>query len=96
MFIHSMDMLGMIVELTQSANMPNNISPQNFAITPTLQPREFAKYKLVTTLRRLKVIRSIFHARKMAGQDASMEEILWRSPPHVQMMGGFLHSNNSE
>ncbi|CAI7572486.1 unnamed protein product [Penicillium bialowiezense] len=30
----------------------------------------------------------------MAGQDASMEEILWRSPPHVQMMGGFLHSNN--
>ncbi|RLL95582.1 Mediator of RNA polymerase II transcription subunit 6 [Aspergillus turcosus] len=31
----------------------------------------------------------------MAGpQDASLEEILWRSPPHVQMMGGFLHSNN--
>ncbi|KAJ5783780.1 uncharacterized protein N7518_009457 [Penicillium psychrosexuale] len=30
----------------------------------------------------------------MANQDASMEEILWRSPPHVQMMGGFLHSNN--
>ncbi|KAJ5092301.1 hypothetical protein NUU61_007171 [Penicillium alfredii] len=30
----------------------------------------------------------------MAGQDASMEEILWRSPPHVQMMGGYLHSNN--
>ncbi|KAJ5254115.1 hypothetical protein N7524_011295 [Penicillium chrysogenum] len=30
----------------------------------------------------------------MASQDASMEEILWRSPPHVQMMGGFLHSNN--
>ncbi|KAJ5099196.1 hypothetical protein N7532_006197 [Penicillium argentinense] len=30
----------------------------------------------------------------MAGQDAAMEEILWRSPPHVQMMGGFLHSNN--
>lgn len=32
----------------------------------------------------------------MATQDASMEEILWRSPPHVQMMGGFLHSNNSK
>ncbi|KAJ5180307.1 hypothetical protein N7492_003517 [Penicillium capsulatum] len=30
----------------------------------------------------------------MAGQEAPMEEILWRSPPHVQMMGGFLHSNN--
>ncbi|KAJ5882593.1 uncharacterized protein N7529_001265 [Penicillium soppii] len=30
----------------------------------------------------------------MAGQDTSMEEILWRSPPHVQMMGGYLHSNN--
>ncbi|RAK94872.1 mediator complex subunit MED6 [Aspergillus ibericus CBS 121593] len=31
----------------------------------------------------------------MAGTpDASMEEILWRSPPHVQMMGGYLHSNN--
>ncbi|OQE21329.1 hypothetical protein PENSTE_c012G08785 [Penicillium steckii] len=30
----------------------------------------------------------------MAGQDAAMEEILWRSPPHVQMMGGYLHSNN--
>jgi mediator of RNA polymerase II transcription subunit 6 len=29
----------------------------------------------------------------MASQEA-MEEILWRSPPHVQMMGGFLHSNN--
>lgn len=28
-------------------------------------------------------------------QDSSLEEILWRSPPHVQMMGGFLHSNNS-
>ncbi|KAE8145605.1 mediator of RNA polymerase II transcription subunit 6 [Aspergillus avenaceus] len=27
-------------------------------------------------------------------QDGSMEEILWRSPAHVQMMGGFLHSNN--
>ncbi|OJJ43800.1 hypothetical protein ASPZODRAFT_135825 [Penicilliopsis zonata CBS 506.65] len=27
-------------------------------------------------------------------QDASLEEILWRSPPHVQMMGGYLHSNN--
>ncbi|KAA8643220.1 hypothetical protein EYZ11_003124 [Aspergillus tanneri] len=27
-------------------------------------------------------------------QDASMEEIVWRSPPHVQMMGGYLHSNN--
>jgi hypothetical protein len=33
----------------------------------------------------------------MAGpQDASLEEILWRSPPHVQMMGGYLHSNNSK
>lgn len=32
----------------------------------------------------------------MAGQDTSMEEILWRSPPHVQMMGGYLHSNNSK
>ncbi|KAJ5752296.1 hypothetical protein N7520_009213 [Penicillium odoratum] len=31
----------------------------------------------------------------MASQDAPMEEILWRSPPHVQMMGGFIHSNNS-
>ncbi|PYH98885.1 mediator of RNA polymerase II transcription subunit 6 [Aspergillus ellipticus CBS 707.79] len=31
----------------------------------------------------------------MAGNpEASMEEILWRSPPHVQMMGGYLHSNN--
>ncbi|KAJ5806084.1 uncharacterized protein N7503_003686 [Penicillium pulvis] len=30
----------------------------------------------------------------MASQDTSMEEILWRSPPHVQMMGGFIHSNN--
>ncbi|KAL2007316.1 hypothetical protein VTN00DRAFT_8754 [Thermoascus crustaceus] len=31
----------------------------------------------------------------MAGsQDAPLEEILWRSPPHVQMMGGYLHSNN--
>ncbi|KAJ9200547.1 hypothetical protein DTO164E3_4122 [Paecilomyces variotii] len=27
-------------------------------------------------------------------QDAALEEILWRSPPHVQMMGGYLHSNN--
>ncbi|KAL3479468.1 MED6 mediator subfamily complex component-domain-containing protein [Aspergillus californicus] len=25
---------------------------------------------------------------------SSMEEILWRSPSHVQMMGGYLHSNN--
>ncbi|KAL4955252.1 mediator of RNA polymerase II transcription subunit 6 [Aspergillus filifer] len=25
---------------------------------------------------------------------SSLEEILWRSPSHVQMMGGFLHSNN--
>lgn len=31
----------------------------------------------------------------MATQDAPMEEIMWRSPPHVQMMGGYLHSNNS-
>lgn len=32
----------------------------------------------------------------MAGsQDAPLEEILWRSPSHVQMMGGYLHSNNS-
>ncbi|KAJ6092134.1 hypothetical protein N7467_004103 [Penicillium canescens] len=30
----------------------------------------------------------------MAAQGAPMEEIMWRSPPHVQMMGGFLHSNN--
>ncbi|KAL4738691.1 mediator of RNA polymerase II transcription subunit 6 [Aspergillus similis] len=32
----------------------------------------------------------------MAGtQDpSSLEEILWRSPSHVQMMGGYLHSNN--
>ncbi|KAL4782275.1 MED6 mediator subfamily complex component-domain-containing protein [Aspergillus varians] len=32
----------------------------------------------------------------MAGsQDPSqLEEILWRSPSHVQMMGGYLHSNN--
>ncbi|CAG7936986.1 unnamed protein product [Penicillium salamii] len=30
----------------------------------------------------------------MATQEASMEEIVWRSPPHVQAMGGFLHSNN--
>ncbi|OJJ38499.1 hypothetical protein ASPWEDRAFT_36143 [Aspergillus wentii DTO 134E9] len=29
-----------------------------------------------------------------SSQDTSLEEILWRSPPHVQMMGGFLHSNN--
>ncbi|KAE8349048.1 mediator of RNA polymerase II transcription subunit 6 [Aspergillus coremiiformis] len=29
-----------------------------------------------------------------SAQDGSMEEILWRSPAHVQMMGGFLHSNN--
>ncbi|PYH48262.1 mediator complex subunit MED6 [Aspergillus saccharolyticus JOP 1030-1] len=26
--------------------------------------------------------------------ESSLEEILWRSPPHVQMMGGRLHSNN--
>ncbi|PYI23273.1 mediator of RNA polymerase II transcription subunit 6 [Aspergillus violaceofuscus CBS 115571] len=26
--------------------------------------------------------------------ESSLEEILWRSPPHVQMMGGYLHSNN--
>ncbi|KAL4926488.1 mediator complex subunit MED6 [Aspergillus undulatus] len=25
---------------------------------------------------------------------SSLEEILWRSPSHVQMMGGYLHSNN--
>ncbi|KAJ5166454.1 Mediator of RNA polymerase II transcription subunit 6 [Penicillium canariense] len=30
----------------------------------------------------------------MATQEAAMEEILWTSPPHVKMMGGFLHSNN--
>ncbi|PTU18716.1 hypothetical protein P175DRAFT_0443233 [Aspergillus ochraceoroseus IBT 24754] len=32
----------------------------------------------------------------MAGtqEPSSLEEILWRSPPHVQMMGGYLHSNN--
>ncbi|KAF3403708.1 Mediator of RNA polymerase II transcription subunit 6 [Penicillium rolfsii] len=30
----------------------------------------------------------------MAGQAAPMEEIIWRSPQHVQMMGGYLHSNN--
>ncbi|KAJ5921512.1 hypothetical protein N7466_009838 [Penicillium verhagenii] len=30
----------------------------------------------------------------MASQDTAMEEILWRSPPHVQMMGGYIHSNN--
>ncbi|KAJ5669227.1 hypothetical protein N7462_010297 [Penicillium macrosclerotiorum] len=30
----------------------------------------------------------------MATQESSMEEILWRSPPHVEMMGGYLHSNN--
>ncbi|KAL4918006.1 mediator of RNA polymerase II transcription subunit 6 [Aspergillus aurantiobrunneus] len=30
-----------------------------------------------------------------ATQDpSSLEEILWRSPSHVQMMGGYLHSNN--
>ncbi|KAJ5936510.1 RNA polymerase II transcription mediator complex subunit (Med6) [Penicillium verhagenii] len=28
----------------------------------------------------------------MASQDTAMEEILWRSPPHVQMMGGYIHS----
>ncbi|KAK2748105.1 Mediator of RNA polymerase II transcription subunit 6 [Myotisia sp. PD_48] len=26
--------------------------------------------------------------------DVPLEEITWRSPQHVQMMGGFLHSNN--
>ncbi len=31
----------------------------------------------------------------MASQAAPMEEIIWRSPQHVQMMGGYLHSNNS-
>ncbi|KKK22029.1 hypothetical protein ARAM_002107 [Aspergillus rambellii] len=33
---------------------------------------------------------------EMAGtqEPSSLEEILWRSPPHVQMMGGYLHSNN--
>ncbi|OJD17544.1 hypothetical protein AJ78_02357 [Emergomyces pasteurianus Ep9510] len=31
----------------------------------------------------------------MAAQSAApLEEITWRSPHHVQMMGGFLHSNN--
>ncbi|PGH02682.1 hypothetical protein AJ79_07561 [Helicocarpus griseus UAMH5409] len=31
----------------------------------------------------------------MAAQpDVPLEEITWRSPQHVQMMGGFLHSNN--
>ncbi|PGH03065.1 hypothetical protein AJ80_08760 [Polytolypa hystricis UAMH7299] len=31
----------------------------------------------------------------MAGQgDVPLGEITWRSPQHVQMMGGFLHSNN--
>ncbi|KAF7718702.1 Uncharacterized protein PECH_001482 [Penicillium ucsense] len=30
----------------------------------------------------------------MANQAAPMEEIIWRSPQHVQMMGGYLHSNN--
>ncbi|EEH16787.2 hypothetical protein PABG_06874 [Paracoccidioides brasiliensis Pb03] len=31
----------------------------------------------------------------MAAQpDVPLEEITWRSPHHVQMMGGFLHSNN--
>lgn len=28
-------------------------------------------------------------------QDVSLEEVFWRSPQHVQMMGGYLHSNNS-
>jgi mediator of RNA polymerase II transcription subunit 6 len=28
-------------------------------------------------------------------QDVNLEELFWRSPQHVQMMGGFLHSNNS-
>ncbi|KAL1965249.1 hypothetical protein VTN77DRAFT_6003 [Rasamsonia byssochlamydoides] len=27
-------------------------------------------------------------------QDVSLEEVFWRSPAHVQMMGGYLHSNN--
>ncbi|KAH8689575.1 putative RNA polymerase II transcription mediator complex subunit [Talaromyces proteolyticus] len=26
--------------------------------------------------------------------DVNLEEVFWRSPQHVQMMGGFLHSNN--
>ncbi|KAK2731823.1 Mediator of RNA polymerase II transcription subunit 6 [Onygenales sp. PD_40] len=31
----------------------------------------------------------------MANQpEVSLEEITWRSPQHVQMMGGFIHSNN--
>ncbi|KAL2785681.1 mediator of RNA polymerase II transcription subunit 6 [Aspergillus keveii] len=29
-----------------------------------------------------------------AQDPSSLEEILWRSPSHVQMMGGYLHSNN--
>lgn len=29
-------------------------------------------------------------------QDVHLEEVFWRSPQHVQMMGGFLHSNNSK
>lgn len=28
-------------------------------------------------------------------QDVPLDEVLWRSPQHVEMMGGFLHSNNS-
>ncbi|CRG88835.1 hypothetical protein PISL3812_05870 [Talaromyces islandicus] len=27
-------------------------------------------------------------------QDINLEELFWRSPQHVQMMGGYLHSNN--
>ncbi|KAL1992870.1 hypothetical protein VTN49DRAFT_3626 [Thermomyces lanuginosus] len=27
-------------------------------------------------------------------QDVPLDEVLWRSPQHVEMMGGFLHSNN--
>ncbi|OXV11448.1 hypothetical protein Egran_00792 [Elaphomyces granulatus] len=31
----------------------------------------------------------------MAGsQDVALEEVFWRSPQHLQMMGGYLHSNN--
>ena len=32
----------------------------------------------------------------MAGpQDVALEEVFWRSPQHLQVMGGYLHSNNS-
>jgi mediator of RNA polymerase II transcription subunit 6 len=41
-----------------------------------------------------------FPSETMANQQdpssISLEEITWRSPQHVQMMGGFLHSNNSK